>query len=491
MTAVSAPEIARLVGDWSTGGALYAGLADALARAITEGRLPPGVRLPAERALAKQLEVSRNTVVAAYEQLREQSLVRTRQGSGTIVGGHTGHSPGPREARVARTLLPNGIFEGVLGREEAVIDLRAAVWEGADELPAGAFDLDNAEMHRWVATHGYYPAGIPPLRDVFAERLTAKGLPSTPEQIIVTSGTQQALALLVQYLIDPGDRAVVEDPTYPGMIETLLSAGAVLEAVPRTSKGLDLGVLRAVLAKATPRLVYLIPTGHNPLGTTLQAAVRGLVVRALRRAPIVVEDMTLADTELRPSGVQPLAAYTDEQEGPTVITVGSLSKTLWGGLRIGWLRAPAELVERLTHVKAIQDIGTPVPSQVLALRLLEHAETIERERRHTMQARRDALQEMLRQQLPGWSWSEPNGGLSLWIKLGHVNALDFAAFATRYGVAVASGTLSSPTSAYADHLRLPYGKPVPLLEIGVERIAAAWQGYTRRLTPIDQVSAVL
>lgn len=491
MTVVSAPEVARLVGDWSNGGALYSGLAAALGRAISEGRLPAGVRLPAERALAKQLGVSRNTVVAAYERLRSRELVRTRQGSGTTVGGHGDRSPGPREARVARTLLPNGIFEGVFGRDTGVIDLRAAVWEGTDELPASAFDLDDDEMRRWVATHGYYPAGIPPLREIFADRLTAKGLPTSPEQIIVTSGAQQALALLVQYLIDPGDRAVVEDPTYPGMIETLLAAGAAVEGVPRTDRGLDLGALRAVLAKGIPRLVYVIATAHNPLGTTLPAADRGLLVRALRQAPIVVEDMTLADTELQPSGARPLATYADGEDGPTVITVGSLSKALWGGLRIGWLRAPTELVQRLTHVKAIQDIGTPVPSQVLAQRLLAHAGQIEGERRRNMATRLGALQRLLRERLPGWRWPEPGGGLSLWIDLGAVNALDFAAFATRHGVAVAPGTLSSPSSAYADHLRLPFGKPVPELEAAVERLAAAWSDYTRRLPSVDGVSVVL
>lgn len=491
MTAINAPEVARLVGDWTTDGPLYADLAEALAAAITDGRLPPGVRLPAERRLAAQLGVSRNTVVAAYYELRAHGLVRTRQGSGTTVGARDVHSPGAREARVARSLLPNGIFEGVLGAHESVIDLRAAVWVGTDELPTAAFHLDEPDMHQWVSTHGYFPAGIPPLRQAFAERLTDKGVPTSPEQVIVTSGTQQALALLVQYLIDPGDRAVVEDPTYPGMIETLLAAGAALEGIPRTAEGLDVSALRAQMATRLPRLIYLIATAHNPLGTTLGSGERALVVRALRQAPLVIEDMTLADTELRPSEVQPLAAYAEQQGGPTVVTVGSLSKTFWGGLRIGWLRAPTELVQRLTHIKAVQDIGTPVPSQVLAVRLLNHATAIESQRKQNMADRLNALQRMLRERLPTWTWTEPNGGLSLWVHLAEVNALDFALFATRHGVAVAPGTLSSPTSSYADHLRLPYGQPIPVLEAGVERLAVAWQEYTQRLSSVDQVSAVL
>jgi len=484
-------ELARLAGDWAGGGSRSAGLAEVVASAIAEGRLPPGVRLPAERTLATQLGVSRNTVVAAYDRLRQGGLVRTRQGSGTVVGGPGEPGAGPREARMARTLLPNGIFDGVLGTDEGGTDLRAAYWVGADELPPGAFALDEVGVRDLVGGHGYSPAGIAGLREAFAARLTSRGLATAADQVIVTSGAQQALSLVVHYVVDPGDRVLVEDPTYPGMIEALLAAGADVGGVPRSRQGLDLAALRTQLARRAPRLVYLLPTVHNPLGTTIPGPDRALLVRALRPAPLVVEDLTLADTELRPTGWRPLAADAERDGGPPVITVGSLSKSMWGGLRVGWLRGPRALVQRLTRMKAIHDIGSSIPSQVIALRLLAHEAEITERRRQAVARRLAALQSLLDEQLPGWTWQEPTGGLSLWVRIGEVSAIDFAAFATRYGVAVAPGPLSSPTASHCDHLRLPYGQPVPVLEAGVARLAAAWRDYTRRLRPSDAVSVVL
>lgn len=469
-------ELRRLLGDWRAGNRpAYLELAGAIADLIEAGHVEAGARLPAERRVADAVSVSRNTVIAAYGVLREDGSITTRRGSGSVVAPRGALSP--RAARIAGSLTPNGVFDGFLSPQEDRIDLRAGYWIGTEELPPDLFDLTADPLHQRVLTEsGYYPRGLDELRAAIADRLTQQGLETSPEDVIVTSGAQQALALLVSLLVDPGDPVLVEESTYPGMIDLLRAYGAHVHAMRRHDHGPDPTDLRRRLEQLAPRLVYLVLTGHNPTGTVAPPRLRDTLAQLLDQDVVVIDDVSLADTTIA-EPPPPLAAYARLGSGNHIITVGSLSKSLWGGLRIGWVRAPRPLLDRLAHLKTIHDIGTPAPAQVIATRLLEQMPSITGRRREAVRRRRERLEMALRQAAPEWTWRTPDGGLSLWIDMHDINAVDFCAHASRFGVELAPGTISSPTAQFADHLRLPFGQPDHVLDEAVRRISYAWTTY--------------
>jgi DNA-binding transcriptional MocR family regulator len=472
-------ELRRLLGSWHTGRtALYAELAAALAQLIEAGHVADGERLPAERQLASALSVSRNTVVGAYDQLRASAHIETRRGSGSTV--RRRGSLSPRAARIAGTLTPNGVFDGFLSPQAGNIDLRAGYWIGTDDLPRDLFDVrDDPLHHRVLHGSGYHPRGLPELREALAWHLTRQGLPTGPDDLLITSGAQQSLALIVSLLVDPGDAVAVEDSTYPGALDLLRSYGAHIHPLSRTPHGPAPAHLRRLRDSLRLRLVYLVLSGHNPTGTVCPPAVRDAIAGQLDDDLVVIDDVSLADTVLT-GPPPPLAAYLRSSTEAAVVTIGSLSKSVWGGLRIGWLRAPRPLLERLVHLKTIHDIGTPATAQTVAVHVVDRLDEIIGRRRGEIEQRRARFENALRGAAPEWRWDTPAGGLSLWIDLGGVNAVDFAAHAAQHGVELAPGLISSPVGQFGGHLRIPFGQPEDILNEAARRLADAWQTYQPR-----------
>jgi DNA-binding transcriptional MocR family regulator len=188
----------------------------------------------------------------------------------------------------------------------------------------------------------------------------------------------------------------------------------------------------------------------------------------------IVEDNTLADLSLAGRPPAPIAAF---DSAAPVLTVGSLSKLFWGGLRIGWIRASEEILLRMTRLKIMADLGGSLIGQLVAVRLLAEAERVRAMRRREMRERLDRLTRLLSRHLPDWTWVEPAGGLSLWVKLPRGDASTFAQVALRHGVAVVPGALASPGGGCADRLRLPYVLDAASMREGVERLARAWEAY--------------
>jgi DNA-binding transcriptional MocR family regulator len=204
-------------------------------------------------------------------------------------------------------------------------------------------------------------------------------------------------------------------------------------------------------------------------------ACRRAVARLSRELQLpIVEDNTLADLSLTGRPPAPIAAF--EPEAP-VLTVGSLSKLFWGGLRIGWIRASEEILLRMTRLKIMADLGGSLIGQLVAVRLLAEAERVRAARRREMRERLDRLTRLLTRHLPGWSWTPPAGGLSLWVKLPRGDANTFAQVALRHGVAVVPGTLASPEGSFGDRLRMPFVLEAEPMREGVERLARAWEAY--------------
>ena len=442
------------LGDWSVGsGPLFRRLAVAVSRLVERGALAQGERLPSERALAAALSVSRGTAVAAYDQLVADGVVERRQGSGTYaVGSAAVGLPSGREGSglVAR------LVDASAGPAE-VVDLSLSVLQDADGLPDAR--VTTADLAAVAPDTGYSPWGLRSLREVIAERLTADGLPSTAEQVVVTTGAQQAISLAAACWVRPGDTVAIDDPTYPGALSAFTAAGA-----------------RLVTGDADhhPALVYAQPSVHSPTGSVLTRHQRDVLAADLaQRGVPMVEDLALAGLawDRLP---EPVAARIPEHP---VAVVGSLSKLLWGGLRLGFVRAPEPVALRFARVKATHDLGTSVISQLLAERLLRHPD-LDRfvaDRNRQLQQRYEALAAALRSSLPDWTWEAPKGGLSVWVQLPAPVAERFAQRALRHGVAVATAeALSANPAAHRDRLRLSFAAAPEDLEEGVRRLAAAW-----------------
>ncbi|HEY4570514.1 MAG TPA: PLP-dependent aminotransferase family protein, partial [Kribbella sp.] len=346
-------EVIDRLGRWSSGrGPLYLLLAARLRRLIDDGELPPGALLPPDRALAGALAVGRTTVVAAYDLLRAEGRITRRQGSGTRVAGVP--SGGPVEDAPVDPIF----LDSLEARDDDVLlAICAAPGDPPSEL-AEAFVRIAPELGRVTDDIGYYPYGHPALRQALADRYTSRGVPTSPEQVLVTNGGQQALSLLAHALVSPGDQVLVEAPTYPGALEVFREEGAVLRGLPVGLEGFE-----AAIRERRPAVAYVIPTYHNPTGSVLSALARQRLAGA---GVPVIEDEVPGDLgfpgEPAPT---PLAAY-----GESVISIGSLSKSIWGGLRIGWIRAAPPLINRLARLRAVHDLGGNVPTQLAAVHLL-------------------------------------------------------------------------------------------------------------------------
>lgn len=485
------PEVlASALGGWRAGeGPLYQELADGIAELVTEGTVPSGARLPAERALASTLSVSRGTVVAAYEHLRDTGLASTRHGSGTVVGDPVMHG-GERDAQSAASLAGPHIFQSLLHPLRDTLNFTCADWEGGEGLPDEIFDMRGPDARALRRSAGYYPTGIPMLREAIAAYLTAWGVPTNVDQVLVTTGAHQGISLLTQFMLGPGDTVVTEDLTYPGAINVFRAAGATIRAARHTPQGVDLTALSRTVQATAPKIVYLIPDSHNPTGIVAPLlARRRLAELAAAWEALVVEDTSLWPTQWDGRMRTPIAGMrANQDEG---VLVGSLSKISWAGLRVGWVRGPAELIARLARLKLLDDIGTPVPGQLMATRVLDRADTLFPRQRAEIVRRYEHLSSLLHTQLPDWTWNEPQGGLVLWIDLGGEDAAAFCHIAARHGISVVPGTVAAPAGSHNDHLRLPLGKSLDELTEGVRRLAAAWDDYLSTWHHPGQVRVVV
>jgi DNA-binding transcriptional MocR family regulator len=473
------PDFTPVIGDWSSGnGPMYARLARSLKAAIERGDLAAGTRLPPERALAEGLGVSRTTVVLAYGQLRRHGLLDSQQGSGTWVKRLAGFpARRPQREERGRSVLMDTVTRAAAEEPADTIGFLGACLPAADVFLDEAWEVARADLAGLVCGTGYSPQGLPALREAVAAHLGRRGLPTTPDQVLITGGAQQAIDLLTRFLVGDRDDVVVEDPTYLGAIDAFTFARARQRSLPVGPAGADVAALRQLLTPATPVLVYLVPTFHNPTGTVLPESARRQVARLAEETGVpVVEDESLADLSFETEPPPPIAAFSTRAP---VFTVGSMSKLFWGGLRVGWVRGPRPLVARLTRFKVAADLGGSVVSQILAARLLPRRDEVARARRREFRSRFEHLCGLLREKLPEWSWVRPEGGLTLWVRLPAPTAEELARVALRHGVSIVPGPVHSPSGGHPDHVRLPFVMEPSVLAEGVGRLARAWEACRR------------
>ncbi|MBB4686665.1 MocR-like transcription factor YczR [Amycolatopsis jiangsuensis] len=454
---ISGARLATLLGEWRRRGSRHgaADLAAAVELHVLDGQLPIGTRLPAERELGDALGVSRTLIGAALDRLRDSGLVASRRGAGSWVAG-AGH----REAEPpARTDL---------------LDLARAAPPALPELMA-AVDAARRALVEYAGGNGYFTGGLPRLRERIAERYAARGLPTTPDQIMVTSGAYSAFVLCLRMLTGPGDRVLLEQPTYPNAIDAVRASHALPVPVALDPlRGWDPAGIEAALRQAAPRFGYLVVDFQNPTGLRLDAAGRerlgGLLARS--RTPVVVdESLVELDYEGDPvEGPPPLAAFG----GDTVLSVGSAAKSQWGGLRLGWIRASSDLLDRLLSPRFAVDLGAPVFDQLVLAELLEpDGYAALARRRVQLREQRDTLMTALRTHCPEWTFEVPAGGLSLWCRLPEPMSTRLAVSAANHGVQLAPGSRFGVHGGLERWLRLPFGLPREQLPEAVRRVAAA------------------
>src|SRR6478736_3153921 len=234
----------------------------------------------------------------------------------------------------------------------------------------------------------------------------------------------------------------------------------------------DLYLLESTVRQVAPRLVYLIPDHHNPTGATLDGAARERVRALARRTGTVVAgDEVLTDLTLDGPAPEPFAG---DGHAPRVVAIGSMSKSHWGGLRVGWLRGPADLVARLALARRSADLGTAVLDQLVAVELLRLGEAPLAERRDRLRAGRDLLVALLAERPPGWRFAVPRGGQALWVDLGAPVSSALSALALAHGARVAPGPAFGGDGGLEDRLRLPFTVEPEELHRAVDGLALAW-----------------
>ncbi|RBP62974.1 GntR family transcriptional regulator [Brevibacterium sanguinis] len=456
---LSARTLLGLIGELDPDRPVYRVIAERIRLLILDGRIPVGTRLPSERELAAQSARSRTTVVAAYQSLREAGFLVSRQGSGSIAS------------------LPEATGSGRAGR---MIDFARAVpppVEGLKDLFASvpfAAALDGP---------GFDLQGRLALRSALAARYSARGLPTTPEQIMVTMGGQHAIALLAHTLISRGDLALIEAPTYPHACDALRRAGARLVTTPVTSAGWDVDHLLDLLKTTRPAVAYLAPDFHNPTGSSMPAEERRAIAEAAHGVgTTLIIDETTADLDIdRGWDDGPFARHAlrrSPTSGAGVVTLGSLSKSIWGGLRLGWIRASTSVIRQLIQARPAGDLGTPQMEQLLAEQILAVLPRLLDQRRELLLAHRTALSRLLAENLSQWTVPLPTGGLSLWAQLDRPLSSALTSLCEAHGLSLVAGPKFSIDGAFERFIRLPFTSPIADLDEGVRTLAATWAQLT-------------
>lgn len=443
-------------------------LAAAIEARIVTGLLNDGDRLPTTRELASSLSLNRGTVQAAYRKLGERGFVSGRVGSGTIVRAEAKPGDFDPSALLSRRAAKLTVETASAAVEPVVADFSRLT---PDErfFPIEEFTRTLREV--WSRRRDLWqyapPLGLPELRREIACRLAEHGVERSPEEILVTSGAQQGLDLLFRTFTDLGDVVAVESPTYSGALALARFAGVEILCLPMGPEGPDCSSLVGRRVK----LVYLMPERQNPTGVTTSASRRAEVLAAaLMAGALVVED----GYEEPESQQGPLAAQRPDR----TIWLGTLSKDLVPGFRIGWLAGPAAVIEHLAKVKKTADFQTPVPLQAAVAEFLRAGmdRRARQKRALEVETRRLTLVRALKTHLPEVSWWGGEIGNSLfWLHLPHgVSGRRVAEAAAVRGVGVAPGMDFDPQGQDRANLRLAVSRVEKRqIDAGVRLLAEA------------------
>lgn len=472
---------------------LYEQIASFFRERCRSGGFPAGMRLPSARILAEELDVSRITTESAYAELEAEAVVERRRGSGTFVAARAAANadrqgellPPAWQRRVFADIAragPRLVAGGGLGieRDDRLIDLSSGIADPS-LFPAAAFRkaLGKALAEGGEDALGYGdPRGFLPFRESVARVLSSRGIDARPDEIVVTSGSQEGILLSALLACPRGGRAIVESPTYAATAGLFRSLGLELVPIPVDEGGMRIDALEEALRQSRPSLIYTMPNFQNPTGASLDGGRRkSLVALAERYAVPILEDDYVGD--LRYEG-RDLPALVSLGTPGAVIYTGTFSKLLAPGLRIGYVLARGSAGERLVDLKYCASLSSSnfVQRALHSIASVGGYENHLRRSRRVYAARRDALMRALAERLPGFVAAKPAGGLLAWARLPPgLGARRLSEACRASGVLIYPGDpcFPDPDDPNVDSfVRLNFAvEPEDRIEEGVRRIAVA------------------
>jgi DNA-binding transcriptional MocR family regulator len=435
----------------------------AIRSAIVERRLMPGERLPSIRRLATANKISPFTVVEAYDRLAAEGVITARAKSGFFVAGREPPLTLAAEPPEARRADPSAVDPVWMMRQSLSLDDRAihsaCGWLPDAWLPEAALRRALAAVARMPAARllDYGPPlGYLPLRQQIVRRLAELEIAATPDQIMLTDGASQAIDLACRHLLQPGDAVLIDDPGYFNYHAVLRAHRARVLSVPYTTTGPDLAMLDRLAAREKPKLYLANPALQNPTGLSLSPSQAHRLLNLAQAHDFrIIEDDVFRDFQSAPTprlaALGGLAAHSGR-----VLHLGSFSKTISAGLRVGYVAGPAETIRHLADLKLATTFGNNQVSAQAVHRLLEDGSY-----RKQVAAVRERLRRAtppLRKRLEALGlrvWVENAEGMFLWMELplSPVDAAQLAARAIERGIVLAPGTVFSPTQRWARFMR--------------------------------------
>jgi 2-aminoadipate transaminase len=478
---------------------LYAQIVARIREMIAGGTLKIGDRLPANRELAKQLGINRNTVMTAYEELTAEGLIESHVGRGSFISG----VPEVRQKRPAleRAQISPMPWSALLA------DQRRESWFGSlqhsqqtGDTISLAYSLPQAELfpindfsrsvNRVMRRKGRtllesgVSSGFAPLQEFLSSYMALSGIKAEPEEILVTNGCQQSLNLIRQILVGPGEEIAIENPTYPGAINVLCGGNSKYISVPVGDNGLELNLLEDILSQRRPKFIYTIPSFHNPTGVTMnmQARRQMLELAAKYRVPIVEDDIY---SELRYEGA-PLLSLKAIDEYGLVIYISSFSKIGFPGLRVGWITAPRIVIDQLNCAKRNMDLHTSTLAQAAIHEFSRHGLLTKHTKRlkKAFLDRRDVMLNAMERYFPEEAiWRKPEGGMAVWVRLPqYLNSNQILLESSEKGVIFSPGEHFYSSLPQQNMMRLSFSVTSPaLIEEAIKRLGSVIKGRIQSL----------
>ncbi|MGE7835149.1 PLP-dependent aminotransferase family protein [Viridibacillus arvi] len=406
--------------------AIYKQLAEYIEKGIADGTFPPDKPLPSERNLANILEINRSTVVNAYDELESIGLIERNRGSGTTIskdiwGITKKRIPSWNRYIGAGSFLPNLPVTQKIRKEAVEHNLiNLATGELSEELFPKSFLSEITSTRSFIGSLGYdHPQGSEILRKTLTKHIKkSRGIETNPSSILITSGAQQALHLIVQCLLKPGDAIAIEDPSYNYNLPIFKSAGIQIHYLPVDRDGINLEDLQSLYKKHRIKMLFLNPDFQNPTGSLMNLKKREAILDITSKFGIpVVEDDPYSLTAFSGDKIPTLKSI---DKNGNVLYISSLSKIVASGLRIGWIIGPTSVIERLSDAKQQIDFGHSSYTQWIANDFIEsenfnfHIKSLIKE----LEKRRDKIIKSLDDYLGGQvEYSIPQGGIHIWCKI--------------------------------------------------------------------------
>ena len=454
---------------------------------ILDDLLSDGSKLPPTRKLAHTLKVSRSTIVAAYDELAEEGFIESQVGSGSRVIKKENNIEKfsqpinwSRFSMFSDASLQDSLFKTIFDAcsYEDIISF-APGFPARECMPIEEL---GQIFHQIIRKEGrfvfqrLFTAGYPPLRKILADWMVLEGKSTTPDEVLLSSGSRQGLFLIAQTLLDTGDTVFVESPTYFGSLQLFKAVGAKIVAIPVDKDGMKVDVLERLLARQIPKFIYTLPTFQNPSGAVLSLERRkALLELAYWYQVPIVEDDPYSKLNYERIPPPPLKVLDKHNH---VIYLGTFSKLLFPGLRIGWIVASLPLIDRLNQLKQLVDLHSNSISQLAVCEFCrnEHFDTHLDRVRKVYSRKRDIMISALKKHCSSHTeWQKPEGGYHLWCRLKEgLDSAELLREATLEKVAFIPGMIFNADRTGAEWLRLNFTHTKEeLIESGIQKLKKA------------------